>query len=276
LEIVVVDDCSTDATQNRLGELQVPALRVLQTGVNCGAAAARNLGIAHSSGDLIAFLDSDDAWDVRKIEWQVACFANGPIDLGAVYTGLTVHHRRNRVAQRMPKHRGNLFNALKRRNVVGSASSVMVRRAVLDEIGLFDTRLPACEDWDLWARISRRHKFDFIAEPCVHYYTEGEDRLSHRARSVFIANHLIFRRLNGHRPERRNLSTYLALQSRELFRLGRRQLALRFAIYSLWLRPLQRERTARNTLWRFVRHAMDTLWRFVRHAMARNGARVPR
>jgi GT2 family glycosyltransferase len=131
----------------------------------------------------------------------------------------------------------------------------MVRRAVLEDVGLFDTRLPACEDWELWARIARRYRFDFVAEPCVHYYAGGADRLSRRSRSVFIANHLIFRRLNGRSASAGVRSTYFALQSRELYWLRRRRLALKLALRSLWLRPVQREPIAFGTLKWLLRDA---------------------
>jgi len=252
IEIVVVDDRSTDATQAVLQEIRAPSLKILKTTNSRGAAAARNLGISRSSGDLIAFLDSDDAWESRKIELQVACFRNGPPDLGAVYTKVTAHHSDGSVTQRVPQHRGRIFDVLQWRNKVGGASSVMVHRSVFDDVGLFDIRLPACEDWDLWARIARKYRFDFIDSCCVHYYTDRDDRLTRRSRAVFIAHHLIFRRLNGRRPAVRNLSMYLAIQSRELYWLGKHRLAMKLAIRSLWLRPLLRERYALHTLrWLF-------------------------
>jgi GT2 family glycosyltransferase len=257
IEIVVVDDRSTDGTQAVLEELQIPSIRILRTTNTRGAAAARNLGIAQSSGELIAFLDSDDAWDARKIELQVARFDRGPADLGVVYTGIRTHHPGGIITETRPEYRGRLLETLRWRNKVGGASSVVVKRAVLDEIGVFDTGLPACEDWDLWARIARKYLFDFVAEPCVHYNADGSDRLSRRSKSVFIANHLIFRRLNGRRAGARGLSMHLALQSRELYWLGRQRLAVKLAMRSLWLRPAQHERIALGTLKWILRDAVQ-------------------
>ena len=259
IEIIVVDDRSTDATSAVLRGISTPSLKILKTSGTHGAAAARNLGITQSSGDFIAFLDSDDAWEPRKIALQVARFHSGPPELGVVYAGMTAHHDDGTVTHRTPQHRGWIFDVLQWRNKVSGASSVMVRRSVFDEVGLFDTSLPACEDWDLWARIARKYQFDFIAEPCVHYYTDQDNRLTRRSRAVFIAHHLIFRRLNGRRPAARNLSMYLAVQSRELYWLGKHRLAMKLAIRSLWLRPLLQERFALHTLQWLVQHRVQQI-----------------
>jgi glycosyltransferase involved in cell wall biosynthesis len=248
IELLVVDDGSIDDPASIVARFRSPAIRMLWTNGRTGAAAARNLGIRHASGTLIAFLDSDDLWDERKVERQVACFRDGPGNLGAVYTGIRTHHPDGSITQTLPEYRGELFKVLQWRNKVGGASTVMVKRAALDKVGLFDTTLPACEDWDLWARIAREYPFDFVAVPCVDYYADRADRLSGRSRAVFIANHRIFRRLNGHRPTARNLSMHLALQSRELYWIGKRPLAAKLAMRSLWLWPAHRERIAIHTL----------------------------
>lgn len=247
LEIVVVDDNSSDGTADVLERIKDPRVKVVRCRAG-SAAAARNAGIAQARGQFVAFLDSDDSWDSRKIELQLERFRNGPDDLAAVYTGIRTTHPDGMMTETLPEYAGRIYEVLCWRNKVGGASTMMVKRAVLKEVGAFDTRLPACEDWDLWTRIAKKYRIEFVRSPFVHYYADGLDRLSHRSRAVFIANHLIFRRLNGRRPRLRNLSMYLALQSRELYWLGKRRLAVRMALESLLLRPIQRERIALHTL----------------------------
>ncbi|HZD26260.1 MAG TPA: hypothetical protein VE631_08365, partial [Alphaproteobacteria bacterium] len=126
--------------------------------------------------------------------------------------------------------------------------TVMVRRAVLQDVGTFDTRLPACEDWELLLRIARRYSFDYIDGIAMLCDGAGGDRMSARARSVFIANHMIFRQYNRHSPSRATLAAYLALQSRELLHLSKYDLAGRYARASLRLSPDREERLALRTV----------------------------
>ncbi|SMF58944.1 Glycosyltransferase involved in cell wall bisynthesis [Tistlia consotensis] len=246
-EVVVVDDGSSDGTLGRLEALDEPRLRLLSSPCNGGAARARNLGIAASRGGYVAFLDSDDRWEPWKLEAQVARFEQGPPELGLVYCGRRVTLPGGGELEIRPRLRGRVFEELVRRNLV-PLPTVMVRRSVLDEIGAFDPLLPACEDWDLVLRIARRHLLDYVAEPGLLYDGSGADRLSGKARAVFIANHLIFRHFAGRRPGRRTLAAHLALQSRELMALGRHRLARRYAIASLGLALESDERLAQRTL----------------------------
>ena len=248
VEIVVVDDGSTDDTMERLGRILVPELKVLSTARNVGPARARNLGIAGSTGDYVAFLDSDDAWEPWKLEAQVRVLRNALSSrLGAVYCGRRIRLADGTRMEVRPHHRGDIFAALLRRNCV-PLPTLLVKRAVLDAVGTFDPAMPACEDWDLVLRIARRFAFDYVAEPAIQYDGTGADRMSARARSVFIANHRILRRFNPGRPQRRVLAAYLALQSRELLSLGRFSLAARYALKSLWLAFDTGEKLALHTL----------------------------
>jgi glycosyltransferase involved in cell wall biosynthesis len=119
--------------------------------------AARNRGIRASSGGLIAFLDSDDLWLPQKLSRQVDFFATQPqamicqseeqwIRNGERVNPKTRHH----------KFSGMIFERSLELCLV-SPSAVMLRRSLLDTVGIFDESLPACEDYDLWLRISCRY-----------------------------------------------------------------------------------------------------------------------
>lgn len=247
IELLVVDDGSTDGTLERLEALRSPRLRVLSTPRNGGPARARNLGLAACSGSYVAFLDSDDVWLPWKLEAQLARFAEAGERVGAVYCGRRVRLADGGRIEIRPEQRGDMFDMLLRRNTI-PLPTLIVRRSVLDEVGVFDPALPACEDWDLVLRIARRTAFDVVPDAGVLYDGAGVDRMSARARSVFIANHRILRRYSRRAPSPAVLAAHLALQSRELLHLGRSGLAARYAVRSLLLAVDWEERLALRTL----------------------------
>jgi glycosyltransferase involved in cell wall biosynthesis len=234
IEIIIVDDGSTDDTEARVARLAVPMLHYERCATNAGASAARNLGISCARGDFVAFLDADDEWLPDKTARQVARFADG--DFGVVYCGIREVSAEWGSIDRIPQHRGDLFETLRAVNVLRT-SGVMVRRPVFDAVGGFDCGLAARHDWDLWLRIARRYKIDYVPDIGVHYHYGSADQLSYRSRTVFLANATIYKRYNNSARSRRALGAHLALQSRELLSLQRRRLAARYALRAMMLTP---------------------------------------
>ena len=173
-EIIVVDDGSTDNTEEVIKSFNDPRIRYIRHEQNRGGSAARNTGIRAARGEYIAFLDSDDEWLPQKLERQVNAFKSLDETTGLVYTGLRfVDHKGALVWEQRPNLSGYIFHKLLRRNVIGTASSVMLRRDCLLFTGLFDETLPSRQDLDLWIRIARQFKVFPIPEPLtVHYVHE--------------------------------------------------------------------------------------------------------
>lgn len=253
-EIIVIDDRSTDNTPEILATFG-DSIKVVRTTGTQGPAAARNSGIARCSGELVAFLDSDDVWQPHKLAAQVAVFLRRPASLAGVYTGRRTLLADGAVLDIRPRRGENTFESLCCRDRI-VPSTLVVRRAVLHEVGLFDTRLPACEDWDLLLRIARRYTFDFIDDIAVVVDATASNRMSNRSRAVFLATHMILRRFSGRRPSREVLAGYLAIQARELFQMERFELAARYALRSLWLKFDRDEKLALRTLKRILRRAV--------------------
>jgi len=169
--VFVIDDGSTDNTKEVVSQYQSIHPNIHYSfQENRGLPVARNVGLKLSTAPFIAFLDADDLWMPEKLEETLKTFRIQP-QLGVVYTLVEViDSSGNLIPNVRPWHpvRGEIFRELLFRNqIVGSSSSVLLRRGCIEKVGGFDESLPSCEDWDLWLRISRFFAFDYVARPLV-------------------------------------------------------------------------------------------------------------
>jgi len=176
-EILVVDDGSTDETSTALTVFQ-PHIRYLPHPKNLGVSAARNAGIRASKAPLIAFLDSDDYWLPEKLAVQVVFFEGRPEAVACQTEELWIRKGvRVNPGTRHRKPSGDIFAASLRLCLV-SPSAVMLKRSLLDEVGLFDEEMPVCEDYDLWLRVSSRYPIHLIESSMVVKEGGAPDQLS--------------------------------------------------------------------------------------------------
>ena len=176
LEVIVVDDGSTDKTE-QIVRKNFASVRYIRT-PNRGVSSARNTGIANSEAPFIAFLDSDDIWHMEKIKKQMEFFETNSsykivhCDELWIRDGYILNQK-----QHHRKSGGDLFYKSLTRCII-SPSSVLIKRALFNEIGTFDENLPACEDYDLWLRITCVEKIGFLNECLVTKRGGHADQLS--------------------------------------------------------------------------------------------------
>jgi glycosyltransferase involved in cell wall biosynthesis len=173
LDVIVVDDGSTDGTAELVESIGDARIHLIRNLTAQGVSAARNLGISHSTGRWIAFLDDDDLWAPDKLALQL----HAATSTGAewVYVGsvnITLRHRVSGGAPPPPPQ--EVIAALPQSNVVpGGCSGVMVAKPVLDAVGRFDGELGPLADWDLWLRLMRVGPPAWVPQPLVAYRVHG-------------------------------------------------------------------------------------------------------
>ncbi len=175
-ELIVVDDGSTDDTVSALKPYKDRLRLIVQS--HAGVSAARNHGLSIAQSELIAFLDSDDYWLPEKLDVQARFFSKNPKALICQTEETWFRHgRRVNPGTKHRKPSGEAFYRSLELCLI-SPSSVMMRRKLFETVGTFDENLPACEDYDLWLRVTARYPVHLLKEPLVVKNGGHEDQLS--------------------------------------------------------------------------------------------------
>jgi glycosyltransferase involved in cell wall biosynthesis len=184
LELIVVDDGSTDETPRGLAEVRDPRLRVLRSKRAEGVARARNRGLAAARAPWVAFLDDDDLWSPLKLRAQLDALDMAAADY-AYAAAVFVDGSGTPLRLDPAPEPETVASALRASDVVGGPSTVMVRTELARELGGFEPSLSVLADWDLWLRVSEVGRPVACRDVLV-AYREHDDNMSAGAmRRVF-------------------------------------------------------------------------------------------
>lgn len=185
-EIIVVDDGSTDETEQVVQSLGGDIVYIRQA--NAGVSAARNRGISEATGEIIAFLDADDLWLPEKVANQINVFLSNPEVTLVAADRAEIDAQGGLLLDSLFKKQGlYAFFAELRGNPIPQAlsrlvqvnfiptSSVMVRKSTLAQVGVFDTAIRYGEDLELWARIASRYAIACLPEVLIRYRQHGNN-----------------------------------------------------------------------------------------------------
>jgi glycosyltransferase involved in cell wall biosynthesis len=168
-ELIVVDDGSTDNTNQVLRKYGKDIVHIYQR--NSGVSSARNRGISVAKGEFIAFLDSDDVWMPEKLEMQLALAQEnnsiGLVGCAGYHIDSTGRIEREFIAGSPEDHSEFLEHLLIRNIFPGGSSGAFARKECFERVGLFDERLRFGEDWDMWIRISKAYSVKFAQQPLM-------------------------------------------------------------------------------------------------------------
>jgi len=174
LEVIVVDDGSTDETPGRLAALEDPRIRVIRHDQRQGVARARNHGVAEAQAEWVAFLDDDDLWSPDKLRRQLD-LANES-GAGFVYGSAILLDDQRKVLKLLASPKpAELAGRLTRANILPAGqSNVMARTDVVRQVGGFDERLSLIADWDMWLRLANAVRAAASRDLLVGYVLHAE------------------------------------------------------------------------------------------------------
>lgn len=187
IEVLVVDDCSQDNSIQMVKDYFDNRVRLIQLAYNSGAQVARNRGICEATGNWIAFHDSDDIWDLKKLEKQYEILKENNFNENLVIHSNCYCYNVSTGAQeiwKVPKTENDCFSLLLKRPAP-LFPSILTSKKVLIKIELLDEQVPSYQEWDTSIRLSKECRFIHIDAPLFTYiFHEGDSISKNKIRDI--------------------------------------------------------------------------------------------
>jgi len=220
-ELIIVDNFSSDSTELVIKSYNDKRIRYFKNENHGLIGINRNYGIRKSQCEYIAFLDDDDLWLSEKLEKQFELLDSNK-ELALVYSDSYMIDSNGNLKNTIYSYsslkpfRGNVFNELLFTNFIPNLT-VMIRKDVLNEVGLFDPKYRIALDYDLWLKIAECYPIDFIEQPLAKYRIHGE-RLSRNSELSLVEELQIMEYWLNKKPDlKRELRGKLKLKRKRLY-----------------------------------------------------------
>lgn len=174
-ELIVVDDASTDNTEDVVKGFNDSKIKYLRHDENKGGSVARNTGIRHSVGKFLSFLDDDDEFLPDHLTILVETIKGLGSEWGIVYGG-KIAVDGNNSSKIYPKWKGEVSDKILVYGSVGIPTA-LIRRSCFEIVGLFDESFPRHQDWEMYVRLAKRYKFFPVNDATVRVYSSSPPSL---------------------------------------------------------------------------------------------------
>lgn len=222
LEVIVVDDGSTDDTADVVARIRDPRVRLIHHDAPRGVSASRNHGAAEAKGEWVAFIDDDDLWAPEKLARQLE--AARTTGRTWVYAGsVNIDESLRAISGAPPPPPEHVARSIARYNSIpGGGSNVIVRRDEFERVGSFDLRLKNTEDWEMWIRLTEHGPPAWAPHPLLAYRVHSANASLDVA--AILDGVSLIERLHGTRADRGVLNRWMA---ESCLRTGQREAALK-------------------------------------------------